>query len=112
MQSDDALRSFVQQDEVEEARGRARPLVLTLDGAAGGGPGAGMAPGGASMASIQGSSLSSPIRVDRLAVLADIVTSPEGLARLAGGTGAPPYSSPGRKRPRLNLDIAGLVRSG
>ena len=69
-------------------------------------------------ASLAGSSLSSPIKLDRLAVLADLVSSPEGLARLAGGSlggglygGGGNGGSPARKRPRLALDVSGLVRA-
>lgn len=59
------------------------------------------------------STLSSPLRVDKLAVFHDMVTSPEGLARLAAAASPSPDSGPStrRKRPRLLLDVPALVRA-
>ncbi|CAK0746071.1 hypothetical protein CVIRNUC_001665 [Coccomyxa viridis] len=70
--------------------GRAQPLDPGQEGLAPAGP---------------GRPLSSPLRLDRLAMFHDMVTSPEGRARLAevyspgGGAGN------ARKRPRLELDV-------
>ncbi len=63
------------------------------------------------------STLSSPLRLDKLAAFHDMVTSPEGRARLAAAAAAAspsPDSGPAatRKRPRLLLlDVPALVRA-
>ncbi|EIE25548.1 hypothetical protein COCSUDRAFT_61750 [Coccomyxa subellipsoidea C-169] len=72
---------------------RGRPEPLSMDGAAG-----------------LASTLSSPLRMDKLAVFHDMVTSPEGVARLAAAASPSPDSGPStrRKRPRLLLDVPAL----
>lgn len=63
------------------------------------------------------STLSSPLRLDKLAAFHDMVTSPEGRARLAAAAAAAsPSPDSGaaatRKRPRLLLlDVPALVRA-
>lgn len=65
-----------------------------------------------------GSTLSSPIRPDKLAAFHDLVTSPRGLAAIAanggGGSGGGGSLSPDTaarpKKPRLQLDLPALVR--
>ena len=91
-----------------------QPLKLEQcsgEGAKTGAAAAAAAAGGGGAAGMQDSTLSSPIQVDRLAIFADMVTSPAGLARLAsmGGRGALGSGAHQHKRPRLNLDVHGLV---
>lgn len=61
----------------------------------------------------EGGTLSSPLNLDKLTVFHDIVTSPEGLARLAAKASPSPDSGPAThcKRPRLLLDVPSLVRA-